>query len=225
MDSETACWTSRVCTRVAPIRVCQVQFLWRNECLEERVLAYAGQAGGVQMEEILKLFNQHNIRYLLIGGQAVRLEGLPRFSMDWDVFIPPRDSGNIGKINALLGDILDLPVELIGPKGENFVQTYQTQYGIIQFHLGGPGLPPFDEADAAAVWHQSENGVPIRCLSAGHLLAAKKSANRPQDQLDIEFLEEKLKAQSPDKWISCYCGSVIKSGINYDKKGIYEFCK
>jgi len=160
---------------------------------------HAGQAGGMQVEEILKLFNHHDVRYLVIGGQAVRLEGLPRFSMDWDMFIPPHDMVNIRKINALLGDTLDLPIEPIGPKGENFIQTYQTKWGIIQFHLGGPGLPPFDEADSAAVWHQSENGVLIRCLCTRHLLAAKKSANRPQDQLDIEFLEEKLKAQSPDK--------------------------
>ena len=151
------------------------------------------------MEEILKLFNHHNVSYLVIGGQAVRLEGLPRFSMDWDLFIPPHDMVNIRKLNTLLGDTLDLPIEPIGPNGENFIQTYQTKWGIIQFHLGGPGLPPFDEANAAAVWHQSENGVPIRCLCASHLLAAKKSANRPQDQVDIEFLEEKLKAQSQDK--------------------------
>lgn len=148
------------------------------------------------MEEILKLFNRHNIRYLVIGGQAIRLEGLPRFSMDWDFFIPSRDKGNIDAINALLGDILDLQLEPMGTHGENFIQTYQTQWGIIQFHLGGPGLPPFDAAEAMAVWHQSENGTPIRCLCASHLLAAKKAANRPQDQVDIEFLEEKLKALS-----------------------------
>ena len=148
------------------------------------------------MEKILKLFNRHNVRYLLIGGQALRLEGLPRFSMDWDFFIPPHDKENINKINAILGDNIDLPLESLGSKGENFIQTYQTQWGIIQFHLGGPGLPPFAQADAAAVRHQTENGGLVRCLCATHLLATKKAANRPQDQLDIEFLEEKIKAQS-----------------------------
>ena len=151
------------------------------------------------MEEIIKKFNEHKIRYLVLGGQAVRLEGLPRFSMDWDFFIPSRDLVNIEKINTILGDILDLPLEPLGPKGENFIQTYQIQWGIIQFHLGGPGLPPFDEAEAAAVRHQTENGVLVHCLCASHLLAAKKAANRPQDQVDIEFLEEKLKAQASDK--------------------------
>ena len=43
------------------------------------------------MDELIRLFNQHQVRYLIIGGQAVRLEGMPRFSMDWDFFIPPKD--------------------------------------------------------------------------------------------------------------------------------------
>jgi len=145
------------------------------------------------MEKILKLFNRHKIRYLLIGGQAMRLEGLPRFSMDWDLYIPPRDIDNIENINNLLDDILDLPLQPIGAKGQYFVQTYQTTCGIIQFHLGGPGLPPFDEAEAESVWHQVEDGLSVRCLSARHLLSSKKAANRPQDQVDIEFLKEKLK--------------------------------
>ena len=43
------------------------------------------------MDELLARLNSGSVRYLLIGGQALRLLGLPRFSMDWDFFIPPRD--------------------------------------------------------------------------------------------------------------------------------------
>ena len=43
------------------------------------------------MDELLQQLDTARIRYLLIGGQAMRLLGLPRFSMDWDFFIPPRD--------------------------------------------------------------------------------------------------------------------------------------
>ena len=32
--------------------------------------------------------------------------------------------------------------------------------------------------------------VSNKCLSGFHLLAAKRAANRPQDQADIAFLEE-----------------------------------
>ncbi|MEK7677257.1 MAG: hypothetical protein AAB676_15620 [Verrucomicrobiota bacterium] len=142
------------------------------------------------MDELLKRFNQAGVRYLLAGGQAMRLAGLPRFSMDWDFFIPPRDEVNLARLNVLLAEELDMPLVPLGPQGENFVQTYQTRWGVVQFHLGLPGVPKFDEAEHQAVIRQTELGLPVRCLSGPHLLAAKQAANRPQDQVDIEFLTE-----------------------------------
>ena len=142
------------------------------------------------MDELLKKLNQARIRYLLAGGQAMRLTGMPRFSMDWDFFIPPSHRENFSALNALLTDDLDLPLVPLGPKGENFVQTYQTRWGVLQFHLGLPGVPKYDEAERLAVIRRNEFGTPIPCLSGPHLLAAKRAANRPQDQADIEFLIE-----------------------------------
>jgi hypothetical protein len=143
------------------------------------------------MDELILLFNQHRVRYLLIGGQAVRLEGMPRFSMDWDFYIPPRDLENFQKINRILEEELDLPLLPLGEKGENFVQTYQTRWGIAQFHLAGPGLPKFDEAESRAVIRETENHTPVRCLSSNDLLESKRKAARPQDAFDIAFLEQK----------------------------------
>ena len=54
------------------------------------------------MTELLQAFDAKGIRYLLVGGQAVRLLGMPRFSMDWDFFIPPRDLENLSKLNDIL---------------------------------------------------------------------------------------------------------------------------
>ena len=143
------------------------------------------------MDELIRLFNKHRVRYLLIGGQAVRLEGMPRFSMDWDFYIPPRDLDNFEKINRILEGDLDLMLLPLGERGENFIQTYQTRWGIVQFHLAGPGLPKFDEAEARAVVHETENQTPVRCLSRNDLLESKRKAARPQDVLDILFLENK----------------------------------
>jgi hypothetical protein len=146
------------------------------------------------VDEVIQRFNANRIRYLLIGGQAVRLEGLPRFSLDWDFYIPPHDRWNVGRINALLREDLDVPLVPLGRKGENFIQTYQTRWGVLQFHLGGPGLPEFDEAEKRAVTHQTEAGTDVRCLSGLDLLESKRRANRPEDQSDIRFLENKLAA-------------------------------
>ena len=140
------------------------------------------------MDELLRQLNAVGVRYLLIGGQAIRLMGMPRYTMDWDFFIPPRDGGNFTRLNEMLAEELDEPLLPLGSTGENFIQTYQTRWGVLQFHLGLPGVPRFDEAEAAAVIRNTEHGTPVKCLSGLHLLSAKKAANRPQDQVDIEFL-------------------------------------
>lgn len=143
-----------------------------------------------EMNELFQAFNAAGIRYLLIGGQAMRLAGMPRYSMDWDFFIPPRDEQNFSKLNQILEAELDMPLVPLGARGENFIQTYQTRRGVLQFHLGLPGVARFDEAEKAAVTRNTEQGTPVKTLSGPHLLAAKRAANRPQDQADIEFLEE-----------------------------------
>jgi hypothetical protein len=61
------------------------------------------------MDELLKKFYKARVRYVLVGGQAMRLIGMPRFSMDWDFFIPARDAENLSRLNALS--------ELVGPAG------------------------------------------------------------------------------------------------------------
>lgn len=145
------------------------------------------------MEVALKRLNDAGVRYVLIGGQAMRLEGMPRTSMDWDLYVPPRDSRNMDLINSTLEDVLDVPVVELGSRGENAVQTYQTPEGILQFHLGGPGLPPFDKAFERACKRELAEGVQVPCLATEDLLTAKERVNRPQDQDDILFLRTKLR--------------------------------
>jgi hypothetical protein len=92
------------------------------------------------MNELLQEFNSAGIHYLLIGGQAMQLAGMPRYTMDWDFFIPPRDEQNFLKLNQVLEAELDMPLVPLGPAGENFIQTCQTRWGVLQFHLGLPGV-------------------------------------------------------------------------------------
>ena len=115
--------------------------------------------------------------------------------MDWDLLLPSRDAENVARINALLADELDVPLETLGPHGENFIQTYQTRWGILQFHLGRPpGMEAFDVLEARAKEHLIANGVVAKCLNGKDLLASKRAVNRPSDFEDIEFLEAKAQA-------------------------------
>jgi hypothetical protein len=144
------------------------------------------------VDEIISTFNKHQVRYLVIGAQALRLHGMPRFSFDWDIYLPPKDLQNFERVNHLLEEDLDMPLVPLGPRGENFIQTYQTKYGILQFHLLGPAFPPFDEAEKRGVIVKNESGTPVKCVASSDLLKMKEAADRPQDQQDIAFLRLKL---------------------------------
>lgn len=147
------------------------------------------------MDEVIELFNRYDVRYLLIGGQAVRLEGFPRFSMDWDFFLPASDEKNISLINDLIGDELDIPILPVGAHGENLIQTFPTKWGVLQFHFAVLGLPRFDEVESRAVMHPTEDGTYVKCVGIDDLLAAKEAVARGKDMDDIKFLKAKKEAQ------------------------------
>jgi len=160
--------------------------------VEGRPVAPNSRCRRSDIEEIIKLLNENKIRYLVIGGQAVRLHGMPRFTMDWDLFIPRKEKENLALLNKVLEPYLDMPVEPIGPKGQNFVQTYQTQFGVIQFHMAPMGIPDFDEAEKSHDIFKTESGVSVKCISTKHLLDSKLSTARPKDEDDISFLQRLL---------------------------------
>jgi len=110
--------------------------------------------------------------------------------MDWDLYIPPRDVDNFERLNKAVSDDIDDVVVPLGKQGQGFVQTHQTRWGVIQFHLLLPGVNDFSAAESRAVEITADNGTKIRSMSGADLLAAKEAANRPQDQLDILFLRE-----------------------------------
>ncbi len=56
-----------------------------------------------------------------------------------------------------------------------------------------PGVGSFEAAEAAAVLIPLEDGGHCRVLSLQDLLRTKLAAGRPQDQVDIEFIRERIR--------------------------------
>jgi predicted nucleotidyltransferase len=140
------------------------------------------------MERLLKKLNDAGVHYVVIGGQAMMQQGMPRFTLDWDIFVPPLDQDNFDKINAALAGELDMELEKLDIRtGEGFVQTFQTGAGIIQFHLAPPGLPKFSTVEERAVTCNYK-GVPVKYLCLDDLLSSKQAVCRDKDADDILFL-------------------------------------
>ena len=52
-------------------------------------------------KELLALFNDHRVSYVIVGGYALAFHGAPRFTGDLDIFVKP-DHENSGRIVAAL---------------------------------------------------------------------------------------------------------------------------
>ncbi len=40
-------------------------------------------------KELLELFNEHNVQYMIVGGYALAFHGAPRYTGDIDLFVKP----------------------------------------------------------------------------------------------------------------------------------------
>ncbi len=138
-------------------------------------------------KELLKLFNAHQIEYLLIGGYAVGYYGYPRATADMDLWVAVNPQ-NAGKIVSVLKEFgFDLP-EL---SEELFLKDDQ----VVRM-----GLPPirieivttisgvnFRECYAEKV-SADLDGVKVDIISLNHLKINKKASGRHKDLNDLDNL-------------------------------------
>ncbi len=139
--------------------------------------------------EFLKLLNDADVRYLLIGGYAVGYHGYPRTTADMDVWVAI-SSDNAHRLVGVL--------QQFGMSGTNLSPNMFMERGkIIRM-----GLPPmrieiltgidgvdFDECYEARVT-ATIDGLPVKLISRSHLRANKRASGRHKDLDDLEHLPE-----------------------------------
>jgi predicted nucleotidyltransferase len=137
--------------------------------------------------EFLKLLNDHDVEYLLIGGYAVSYYGYPRATADMDIWIAMHP-GNADKVVAALREFGFTPPDL---SANLFLKEKQ----IIRM-----GVPPvrielvttisgveFSNCFAERVVAELD-GVRTNLISLAHLKINKKASGRHQDLADLENL-------------------------------------
>ena len=138
-------------------------------------------------KEFLKLLNDHDVEYLLIGGYAVGYHGYPRATADMDIWIAmtPVNADRIVKVLKEFG--FDLP--------ELSIDLFLKEWQIIRL-----GVPPvrIEIATMISGVNFSEcydervldvlDGVKVNLISLKHLKMNKKAAGRHQDLSDLENL-------------------------------------
>jgi hypothetical protein len=142
--------------------------------------------------KVLKAMEDEEVDYILIGGFAVILHGLPRFTMDMDFFMKMAEK-NVQKLRKALYSVFgdsDIDEITFDELAKYPVIRYGTPNG---FHIDI--MAQFGEA---ATYEDLEYeimevlGQKIRVATAETLLKLKQDTIRPEDKGDALFLKELL---------------------------------
>jgi hypothetical protein len=139
-------------------------------------------------KEFIELLNEHNVRYLVVGGYAVALHGHPRYTKDLDVWIElsPENADNIlkalekfgfGSLDLKSGDFLegDRIIQLGYPPNRIDILTSLTDL-------------KFEDCYKARVYVEIQ-GLYINFIDIENLKKNKRATGRPQDLADAQNLE------------------------------------
>ena len=138
-------------------------------------------------KEFLKLLEDENVRYLLIGGFAVGYYGYPRATADMDVWIEVSQENAQGTVNALRRFGMDVP----GLSAELFLETDKIiRMGVpplrIEVHTGISGA---EFGDCYARRQRADfDGIPLNMIGIDDLKRNKRASGRRTDLNDLEHL-------------------------------------
>ena len=141
----------------------------------------------LDFKEFLKLLNEKDVRYLLIGGYAVGYHGYPRATGDMDIWIAIHPDNAKKVISALRDfgfDHPDLSPDLFLQKNKIIRMGHPPMR--LEISTGISGVE-FDECYVSRIV-DTLDGVEVNIIDLPHLKANKKAAGRYKDLADLENL-------------------------------------
>jgi predicted nucleotidyltransferase len=145
-----------------------------------------------QFRRILKLLTEAEIRFVLIGGVAMALHGADLVTRDLDITFAI-DSDNLEKLSAWINQFHPRPFGFTA--ADRFEVTsglierakfliLKTDLGPIDLLKSPSGIDSFEGVISRAA-SMSIDGFIVLVASIDDLIAMKKAANRPKDQLHL----------------------------------------
>ena len=139
--------------------------------------------------DLLRIFSDHNVRYMVIGGYAVVQYAEPRFTKDLDLLI----STDTANAEAVYNALREFGAPLSGLTPKDFAEEgFFFQMGVppvrVDVLMGIPGIQ-FDEC-----WNRRMevdfDGMKVIFISKQDLIVSKRAAGRPQDLIDADLLSQ-----------------------------------
>lgn len=155
-----------------------------------------------QPEELLRILNHHDVKYVVIGGVAATLHGSNLRTGDTDI-CPARDTENLSRLAVALRD-LEAKIRTPGvPEGLPFacdagfltrvdLLNLVTRYGDFDIAFKPAGTEGYEDLARQAVRiHLEPVIVPVASLE--DVIRSKKAAGREKDLQQLPTLEILLK--------------------------------
>jgi len=150
-------------------------------------------------KELLSVFNEHRVKYLIVGGYAVAIHAQPRATKDLDLFVQPEAKNAeavyaaLAKFGAPMGDLK--PVDLIDP-GSFFRMGVSPQMIEILPQISGVKFDDAWQRRVEAVI-DSQTGLKAFVISAEDFITNKLAAARLQDLADVEAVRKAAESVRP----------------------------
>jgi len=139
--------------------------------------------------DLLELFNEHKVDYMIVGAYALAFYGAPRYTGDMDIYIKP-DVKNAQLVKQVL---VDFGFRSLGLQASDFSAPDQ----VIQL-----GVPPVRidliTSLTGVSWDESFAGrekgwygnVPVHYIGRKQFIQNKQAIGRNKDLADLELLGE-----------------------------------
>jgi hypothetical protein len=162
----------------------------------------------IQLKEIFASLHRHDVKYLLCGGIAVNLYGIPRMTADIDVLIDWKEE-NVEQFEAALleqGYKNNLFFRLKTLVSAQTRLIYFQEKNLIAYSYSSDLLKAISldvliqtNLDFESCWKHKETkyvqDIPVYVLNVKDLIAMKEYANREQDKVDIINLKRYYKIE------------------------------
>jgi len=145
--------------------------------------------------EFIRLLAEHDVRYVIIGGEAVIFHGHARVSNNVDFFYEPTPE-NVDKLYEALDFYWTGDIPGLRSKDDFFIEGATIQFGdsphMIVLYNSIQGVT-FEEAWESKVEESiriNRKKYPLYFIGVEELIKNKKSLKRPKDKEDLKYLQE-----------------------------------
>ena len=150
------------------------------------------------IQDFLRVLHTHDVRFMIVGGEAVIFYGHIRVTGDIDVYYD-RDHDNTASLFKALEEFWQGQIPALEGPSELEKRGVIFQFGVPPNRIDL--LNDIDGVDFESAWRRRtrvvledrSGNIPFSYIGLEDLIQNKRAAGRPKDQDDLPFLLEALK--------------------------------